>query len=98
MSMPLRLLPVLLLLLALAAGEARAQAQVQQDVPPALQRPVMTFVWVREGPAEKCRDHCREWIAAKGMIDANSARTFAEFTRTNNIQGATLVIESEAAR
>ena len=96
MSMSLRLLPVFLLLAIAAAG---AHAQTLPDNPPAAQatpsRPVMTFEWMREGPADKCGSHCREWISAKGLIDANSARTFAEFTRTRSTQGATMVIESE---
>jgi hypothetical protein len=96
MSMSVRL-PMVLLLLTMAAGIAHAQTPPDSQPAPqaAPSRPVMTFEWMREGPVEKCGTHCREWISAKGLIDANSARTFAEFTRERSTQGATMVIESE---
>src|SRR5262245_44848005 len=57
--------------------------------------PAMRFEWVREGPADKCADHCREWIAARGYIHQNTARIFVEFTQKRDVQGAIIALESE---
>lgn len=90
----IRLLVVLSILVA-AASAAHAQSSPQIEPGASTQRPPMRFEWVREGPAEKCRDRCREWISAHGLIVASTARTFAEFTRERATHGATMVIESE---
>ena len=84
-----------MLLAAVAAAHAQSSPQAQPEPGASAQRPAMRFEWVREGPAEKCRDRCREWISAHGLIVANTARTFAEFTRERPTHGATMVIESE---
>jgi hypothetical protein len=54
----------------------------------------MQFEWVREGPAETCRDKCREWIAAVGRITADTPREFDAFSRTRDLRGTTLVLDS----
>jgi hypothetical protein len=54
----------------------------------------MQFEWVREGPADTCRDHCREWISASGGITASTPREFEAFAKQRNVQGATIVLES----
>jgi len=77
------------------AGLAGAQTPAAKPELTPTERAAMKFEWVHEGPAEKCRDHCREWISARGLIGVNTARTFAEFTRARDTHGATLVIESE---
>jgi hypothetical protein len=61
---------------------------------PAAQPAAMRFEWMREGPADKCADHCREWIAATGAIGENTLRDFEEFARARDVRGATLVLES----
>ena len=90
----IRLAFVVSMLLA-TLGAARAQTSPQVVPGPNAQRPAMRFEWVREGPADKCRDRCREWISARGLIVPDTARNFAEFTRERATHGATLVIESE---
>jgi hypothetical protein len=77
------LVPVMLLS---CAASALAQAP-----PP----PAMRFEWVREGPADKCADHCREWISARGAIIPNTPRIFVEFMQAREVRGATIVLESE---
>ena len=54
----------------------------------------MRFEWVREGPAESCRDRCRDWISASGRITVDTPRDFEAFARTRNIRGATIVLDS----
>jgi hypothetical protein len=63
--------------------------------PSADTRPAMQFEWVREGPPEKCRDRCREWISATGRIIPATARSFVEFMQKRQARGATVVIESD---
>src|SRR5262245_4588222 len=57
--------------------------------------PAMRFEWVREGPADKCGDHCREWISARGYIHQNTARIFVEFAEKRDVHGAIIALESE---
>jgi hypothetical protein len=73
-----------------SAASALAQAPQPPPNPAA-----MRFEWVREGPADKCADHCREWISARGAIIPNTPRIFVEFTQTRSVRGATIVLESE---
>ena len=54
----------------------------------------MRFEWVREGPAEACRDRCREWISATGRIAVETPRDFEAFARTRDLRGATIVLDS----
>jgi hypothetical protein len=55
----------------------------------------MRFEWRTEGPAERCGQHCRTWISAMGVINEGTARDFEAFAKTNNVRGATLVLDSE---
>src|SRR5262245_22378978 len=73
-----------------SAASALAQAPQPPPNPPA-----MRFEWVREGPADKCADHCREWISARGAIIPNTPRIFVEFMQAREVRGATVVLESE---
>lgn len=54
----------------------------------------MRFELKREGPAESCRDRCRVWIFASGLITPDTPRDFDRFTRLNDVRGATLVLDS----
>jgi len=54
----------------------------------------MRFEWVREGPADKCGNQCREWISATGAIVDSTVADFEAFARTRDIRGATLVLNS----
>jgi hypothetical protein len=54
----------------------------------------MRFEWVREGPAETCRNRCREWVSAVGQIIATTASDFAVFARSSDLKGATIVLDS----
>jgi hypothetical protein len=55
----------------------------------------MRFEWHIEGPAERCREVCRSWISAVGIITERTASEFEEFATRTKIQGATLVLDSE---
>src|SRR5262245_58069047 len=54
----------------------------------------MRFEWVREGPAERCGNNCREWIAASGTIVESTVHDFEAFARARDVRGATLVLDS----
>lgn len=54
----------------------------------------MRFVRHTEGPADRCGKRCRTWISAVGVITLETAREFDRFAQNNNIQGATLVLDS----
>ena len=81
----------LICILALLASALPAWSQTK--VEPA-EPPPMRFESVREGPAESCRDRCRDWISASGRITADTPRDFEAFARTRNIRGATIVLDS----
>lgn len=55
----------------------------------------MRFEWHTEGPAEQCRQHCRTWISATGVISESTVRDFESFAKTFDLRGATLVLDSE---
>lgn len=55
----------------------------------------MQFILWQEGPASSCREQCRTWVSAVGMIRTDTVREFEAFADSNNIHGATLVIDSE---
>ena len=57
--------------------------------------PPMRFEWRTEGPAEQCREHCRTWISATGVITEETARTFEAFAKAHDVRGATMVLDSE---
>jgi len=75
------------LILASLAAPTAALAQAPQPN-------AMRFEWMREGPAETCRDRCREWVSAAGQITATTASDFAVFARSRDLKGATIVLDS----
>jgi hypothetical protein len=54
----------------------------------------MRFELKREGPSDVCRDRCRIWIFASGLITPDTARDLDRFARANEVRGATLVLDS----
>jgi hypothetical protein len=55
----------------------------------------MQFQFWHEGPASSCREKCRTWVSAVGMIRTDTVREFETFAENHDIHGATLVIDSE---
>jgi hypothetical protein len=55
----------------------------------------MRFEWHTERPAERCDKVCRTWISAAGFITEHTANDFEIFAKDNNVQGATLVLDSK---
>lgn len=55
----------------------------------------MQFAMRQEGPAATCRDKCRVWVSATGMIRADTVRDFEAFAARNDIHGATIALDSE---
>jgi hypothetical protein len=55
----------------------------------------MQFQLWQEGPASSCREKCRTWVSAVGMIRTDTVREFESFAENHDIYGATLVIDSE---
>lgn len=89
--------PVLAVVI-LTVGAASALAQ-EQAAPPAPSSkvptpPPMRFEWVQEGPADKCGDGCRSWVAAVGQIAPQTAADFRKFAEGRDLKGATVVIDS----
>jgi hypothetical protein len=54
----------------------------------------MRFERHMEGPAEACGQACHTWVSAVGVITEDTAREFEEFAEDNNVQGATLALDS----
>ena len=54
----------------------------------------MRFEWLREGPADKCGNQCREWISASGAIVDSTLQDFELFARARDVRGATVVLDS----
>ena len=80
------------LLLLSASGAVFAQQAEPQATP--ITPPPMRFEWVREGPAETCRDKCREWISATGNIVESTPKDFEAFLKGKDARKATIVLES----
>ena len=78
---------------ALAQGQAGA-APPQPSRPESTERPAMRFEWVREGPANECRDRCRAWISASGRITESTPADFEAFIQGLDLRGATVALES----
>jgi len=54
----------------------------------------MKFDWVREGPADACANHCREWVSASGTVTEETPQQFADFAKGRDPQGSTVVLDS----
>jgi hypothetical protein len=94
-----RLLAILAITLAapsFAQEQAPAPAQPGPAAPAAAARKPspMKFEWVKEGPAESCRDRCREWVSAAGEITPDTPRDFVALAQSRDLRGATIVLDS----
>jgi hypothetical protein len=67
-------------------------ADVRMDEPDSAS---MRFERHMERPAEQCGNACRSWISAVGVITKDTPHDFEVFAQDNNVQGATLVLDSE---
>ncbi len=54
----------------------------------------MRFDWAREGPANECKQNCREWVSASGTITNETPQQFADFAKGRNLLGSAVVLES----
>jgi hypothetical protein len=54
----------------------------------------MKFDWVREGPADACKGHCREWISATGAVTEATPKEFVDFAKARDVRGSTIVLDS----
>jgi hypothetical protein len=59
------------------------------------QSPSMRFEWHAESPADSCGRMCRTWISAVGPVTDRTPDDFAAFAGQKDVQGATLVLDSE---
>lgn len=53
----------------------------------------MTFSWNAQ-IAESCHPACKGWIAAVGLVTADTVRLFEEFVAAHEVDGATVVLDS----
>ena len=49
---------------------------------------------MREGPADKCANQCREWISARGTIVESTLHDFEVFAHGRDVRGATIILDS----
>jgi hypothetical protein len=81
-------------ILSLCAASALAQEAQPAARPAPPSPPPMRFEWVQEGPADKCGDNCRSWVAAAGQITPETVVEFRKFADGRDLKGATVVIDS----
>ena len=55
----------------------------------------MRFALRLQGPADACGAKCKHWIAASGAITADTARDFEIFAQNHDLDGATVVLDSD---
>lgn len=55
----------------------------------------MSFELRHEGPVSSCGDNCRLLVAASGAITASTPHDFITFSKGRQLQGATVVLDSE---
>jgi hypothetical protein len=76
------------------SSSAFPQAPSSQANPASSVAGPMRFEWMREGPAEKCGNQCREWISASGAIVDSTVLDFEAFARQRDVRGAVIVLDS----
>jgi hypothetical protein len=55
----------------------------------------MHFELRLQGPADTCGTKCQLWVAASGAITADTPRDFETFARHHDLDGATVVLDSD---
>lgn len=55
----------------------------------------MRFEMRVQGPADACRSNCSTFVAASGAITADTPRQFALFAQKHDLNGATVVLNSD---
>jgi hypothetical protein len=68
-------------------GDARAADSLEARKLP------MSFKWVAAKPGA-CEPDCRDWIAAVGIITADTPALFEEFTQGHDLKGQRIVLDS----
>lgn len=81
--------------LVLACGFVSAFAEDRPSAKNDDQPQSMRFEWRLEGPASACRDNCRVWVSAIGVVTEDTVHDFRQFAKNNDLRGATLVFDSE---
>lgn len=84
---------ILVLAMALAAAAQLTLLPVKADV--ADRNLPMHFELRLQGPADACGAECQRWISASGAITADTPRDFENFARHHNLDGATVVLDSD---
>jgi hypothetical protein len=54
----------------------------------------MKFSWNSGNQSPACELQCKGWVAATGIITAETYRLFEEFSSTHDLRGATVVLDS----
>lgn len=80
-------------IVALAVLGSLARASIVAALVPIVAAKPMTFVFVREGPAEACGQKCREWISASGQVTTDTRRAFEDLAKGRDLRGAVLVLD-----
>src|SRR4051812_20931784 len=55
----------------------------------------MRFELRQEGPRDACGQNCRTWVSATGAITAETPRDFDEFAKKQDLNGATIALDSD---
>jgi hypothetical protein len=48
-----------------------------------------------QGPSDSCATRCQLWISASGAITADTPRDFERFAQNHDLNGATVVLDSD---
>ena len=54
----------------------------------------MKFSWNLDSQSRACEPQCKGWVAATGIVTAETYRLFEEFSNTHDLRGVTVVLDS----
>jgi hypothetical protein len=54
----------------------------------------MKFSWISDNHSWTCEPQCKGWVAATGIVTSDTYRQFEEFSKTYDLRGATVVLDS----
>lgn len=74
----------------LAAVDAAANAVSSLEA----RKQPMTFSWNQDARSQGCEPQCNGWIAASGIVTADTYRHFEDFAKGRDLRGATIVLDS----